>query len=635
VSLRWPLIVADAANWYYCLTSTRAFLKSAILAYGLVLLMVGTACSQTAKFETDHQVHLKRLGSAKDSLYTEILSRYDQYISAHPESPTAQLERCKLIEKSYYDSYEDYNPNYEEAEGCATELAERFPDTPEVLLYRAEFLFGDSLQAFLKRLELKAGGDEDWKPFEWQVYERLANTFRYTEGTSPDVIHYAELAMAENDTLDLSIMLAEAYQENSRREAAIEVLLNKLDSTDDAWILNQKGELLRSLDKPDEALRAFGWASKDEDMEDASAVAKAMIDKGLIEGARPYLLKDYQKTQQWNPDRPARALLEYDLRYGVGDSAVVGYRRLTQDNFTGDTFGVYRLRLFAKAPLAGWTFADFARLGFLALLLCVIFIVPYLWVLPIHYWGMLRKRRGVVAEIPAFDWGLRHLWVACALWLTCDTLAMLLFDYGSALSYFSDYHGETLPGVNEVSARLNLFFMTGNAVYCLAMVGKPDLRAMWKKIESRHIWMGIALALTIRIVHWIAVLFLKSFGVEMDAATGIASAITDAVVSINTFYSPWIGFLLVAIVVPLYEEVLFRGIFLSAAQRNMKFIMANSLQAIAFALVHQNLWMIPFYFTFAAIAGHYTRKTGSLTTGIAMHIMNNLIAFVAILFVKG
>src|SRR5688500_505515 len=93
----------------------------------------------------DHQYYLNMLGTAKDSLYHEILNAFDEQIKKYPHDVHVQLEKCRLIEKAYYDYYEEYNPNYEEATSCVKEITNRFPENPEALLYQAEFLYGDSL----------------------------------------------------------------------------------------------------------------------------------------------------------------------------------------------------------------------------------------------------------------------------------------------------------------------------------------------------------------------------------------------------------------------------------------------------------------------------------------------------------
>ena len=83
--------------------------------------------------------------------------------------------------------------------------------------------------------------------------------------------------------------------------------------------------------------------------------------------------------------------------------------------------------------------------------------------------------------------------------------------------------------------------------------------------------------------------------------------------------------------VPFYEEVLFRGIILSSTEKHIKFIWANILQALIFALIHQELPHIIFYFSFGLIAGYLRQRTFGLAASIFFHVTNNLIAFIQIM----
>ena len=130
----------------------------------------------------DHQHYLNKLVNAKDSLYQEILARFDSHILSNPQDVKAQLEKCKVIEKAYYDSYEDYNPNYDQAKSCAKEVVERFPENPAALLYQTEFVYGDSLIVALENLRELAEQNEDiWKDHSWEVYKQLAQEYQYKE----------------------------------------------------------------------------------------------------------------------------------------------------------------------------------------------------------------------------------------------------------------------------------------------------------------------------------------------------------------------------------------------------------------------------------------------------------------------
>ncbi|MFM7851637.1 MAG: hypothetical protein ACKO96_06880, partial [Flammeovirgaceae bacterium] len=102
-------------------------------------------------------------------MYSKILLEYQRYLRTNVNDYKVQLERCKFIEKAYYDYNEDYNPQYEEAARCTKYLLETFPENPEVLLYGAEGLYGDSLKTYLRKLERMAvDKPSDWKGYSWK-----------------------------------------------------------------------------------------------------------------------------------------------------------------------------------------------------------------------------------------------------------------------------------------------------------------------------------------------------------------------------------------------------------------------------------------------------------------------------------
>ncbi|WP_178376984.1 type II CAAX endopeptidase family protein [Chryseolinea serpens] len=614
-----------------------------LLFFVLTAVACRHAVAQSSPFTIDHTQHLDRLGNAKDSLYQSILDQYKDFIWRNPKDPNARLERCRFIQTAYYDDYEEYNPNEEAAEECARELLNVFPKDPDVLLYASEFLYGDTAIAYLKKLTLAVEYDPVlWKTNGWKVYNQLAEQYANTDAHR-EALRYATRAVASNDTLDLSLLQARAYKGIKQIDSAIAVLASHLDSTDVGWVLNQKGRMLLELGAPARAIEAFNLAARDTAThQDLAALAQAMIDNGLHEEARAYLLKDY-KQNQWKTTQRAQKLLEYDLAHGTADSAAFSYKRFTDEKFMNDPLGVYRLELFVRSPGAGWSWADAGRVILLICTIALAFIVPYLWVLPIHYIGAIRRARGKLIPETSFHWGLRHFWVACSMLLVCDLLSILLFDYPGFLSNFSEEiaASQTNP-INKASADMMLFFSTTSFVYTVALIDPEDIRMFFSHLRynagliRRQFGLGIALAFLLRIGLAFYQALLGAFHINLaeEVSTVMASSVVDNIVSINQFYNPVLGFMFVVLLVPFYEEVLFRGIFLSACQRNIPFLWANIAQSLTFALLHQKLVLIPFYFAFGMVAGHFARKTQSLTAGVALHVTNNFLAFLAILYLQ-
>jgi membrane protease YdiL (CAAX protease family)/tetratricopeptide (TPR) repeat protein len=595
--------------------------------------------AQYPHFITDHTHHIQQLGTAKDSLYKTILSDYERYIANHAADHKAQIERCRFIESAYYDTYEEYNPNYELAEACADTVLIRFPGNPEVLLYGTSFIYGDSLGNYLIDLETKISSDTSaWRDYQWEVYYKLAQHY-HDEDEHSKTIRYAELAVAHNDTLDLSLMMAKSYKNLSKNIDALEILQSHIDSTNESWTLNEKGRLLMELGANDKAIEAFRLASrKDSGAQNGSELANAMINNGLIEEARIFLAKEVEASTQWTSSKSLRELFLYDIRYGSADSASVNYRKFEEKEFYNDVFGIYRLRMIAKSPLMGWSLTDGAHLLLLVLLIVCLVIIPYLWILPIHYLGSYLKERGKLFPPPTFEWGLRHFWIACSVWLMSDIVAMLVFDYPGVTALFiqNSYEEET-PAISKVVADLDILFCMGLLIVSIALLKRADFEGFFSRIRASasNIGIGIMLALGLKVALGIYISTFRNLGVDFSEGAMITASITDTIKSINKFYNPLLGFLFVVVFAPFYEEILFRGIFLSSCEKNMKWIFANILQASIFALVHQSLIYFPFYFAFGMLAGYYTRKTGSLMTSTSMHMMNNALAFFYLLSMKG
>lgn len=587
------------------------------------------ALAQGQVFIDDHQHYVKLLANAKDSLYTSILSAYDKEVGRRPTNVKLQIERCKFMQNALYDSYEEYNPNYEQADACSAELLEKFPDEPEVFVYRTEYLYGDSLMAMLERLEDRLR-EPNWRPFSWKIYHLLASNSEQPL----EIIRYGKLARDYNDTLDVSLMLGRAYKEVDNRQAAIKWLGSNLDSSSASWELNQKGQLLLELGEAQRAVDAFRLARKDTaGWQDKEGLAQALIDSGFPDEARGYLKKAADEST-WQPLGPLQKLLNFDLDYSSADTAKVTYDRFVESGFLNDAFGIYRLRLFFKDPFLPVSFSDVGRLLLLVFMLAVVFAVPYLWILPIYNIGNYFKQNGSVFsgdQLP-FTWTLRHFWWVCSLWLALDILSTLIFSYGNFLSYFVDGVAETSATISKQQANWIIFFSIGAAY--VASIFVP-----WKDVWStRHslianlktpLWQGFSLALLLRFFLGVYWLIINRFDVAEPGA-GFLS-VTDQIISINKFYHPALAFFFVVLLVPLYEELLFRGVALTSCAKYMKFGLANALQAGTFAILHEEWKLLPFYFAFGMLAGYYVGKSRSLATGIVMHITNNLIAFLTIL----
>lgn len=79
------------------------------------------------------------------------------------------------------------------------------------------------------------------------------------------------------------------------------------------------------------------------------------------------------------------------------------------------------------------------------------------------------------------------------------------------------------------------------------------------------------------------------------------------------------------LIVPLFEEMLFRGALLPWLGQKMRPALAVAASAALFASMHVNLVVLPYAFIAGLALGWLRLRTGSTLPGILMHVLNNLL----------
>lgn len=89
------------------------------------------------------------------------------------------------------------------------------------------------------------------------------------------------------------------------------------------------------------------------------------------------------------------------------------------------------------------------------------------------------------------------------------------------------------------------------------------------------------------------------------------------------------GYLVIGILAPVVEEVVFRGAMISALREHFKGIWGPVLiTAALFALVHLNPVQIPHAFLVGILLGWLYCKFGTIIPGVVVHWVNNTVAYV-------
>jgi uncharacterized protein len=132
--------------------------------------------------------------------------------------------------------------------------------------------------------------------------------------------------------------------------------------------------------------------------------------------------------------------------------------------------------------------------------------------------------------------------------------------------------------------------------------------------------LGIILVLGSTAFNWLYITYVVP-GVELQVEVEqILNAIPETPVNIA------LRFATVALIAPIVEEVLFRGLLQNALMKYMPPMAAIFCAALLFAAVHMQLYATPALMILGAAFGYLYYRTGSLRTNIVLHVINNALA---------
>lgn len=589
-----------------------------ILLYLILLVKITCSFSQT---NLDHKEYVDKLNNAKELLYKKHLDLFDKSIQKDRRNITLKIERCEYIYYSYYDEYEGYSLKYDEYLECLNSLYSDFPTHPKVVLKKIENTYGDSLQIYLEKAEkLASESNYDWHDYDKSsLYHTIARN-KYNDENYFSALQYLKIARRFKDTVDNSLLAADIYIANELKEKALSVISEKISSRNETWQLNRKAQILLDLNAPKKALEAYKMVEeRDSSFVDNSKLSKTFENLKEYDVARDYLAKD--TVFEWKREEVKLEIANFDLKYSEGKVALESYRDAHEDSYYDDFWGIKRLKLFFKAPQLNWNFYELSHIVVLFLSILVLFILPYLVILPIQFLGNRLNWKPKKIKIP-FNWNLKDFWLIVFVYLLVDFFGLLIYDYqGLINSYFSDSYVEE----SAVNVSSNIFFFTMLFIGTLVFLNKTRLKYLW--ISKLPLLRVISLFVFFMGVNIILNKLVNSFDLAICPFT-----MREELKEIITNYGFGIAFLFVVVLVPIYEEIIFRGIILSSVEKHLGFWKANLIQAILFALAHLNFQFLPVYIAFAMIIGLIVKQSQGLRTGILFHAANNFLFLIALYF---
>ena len=282
----------------------------------LFLLFTCHSFSQQIKVNDvdSYKKFVETLNNSKDLRYDSILKAYEDYIASHPEDVLVQVYKCKFIGNAFLDPYEEYNLKYEETNACINDLYESYPDHPDVIIYHLENAYYEDKEDLIREgLHAYYSNKSAWTYQKIGKFYEMAARY-YEDDDDFRAIQFAEDAERFSDSLDLSVLLTKAHIRTGNKTKAKTLLMDGLYYDNDAWILQQKGNLLIEFGETDEAIKMFERVKeKDSSFSNNESLYKVFVEKKAYDQARQFLVND--TLDEWNKAASFQKLLDHDISY--------------------------------------------------------------------------------------------------------------------------------------------------------------------------------------------------------------------------------------------------------------------------------------------------------------------------------
>ncbi len=562
-------------------------------------------------------------GSQQDA-YRTVISAYAREELAHPDDAALVMARCQFVEA--FAESEDISWADEaqtDHQSCQKNLEDRFHDNAEASLYVAEHRYGKEALGFAQAL---LPASDRWTAKQRaRLHVVLSRNYQATKQLR--LAGEEALAAVRLDPASDQLVPALRYLCDTGHRSEAEALLAKAPVPSFVWM--EAGRVRFAVDSlgPVAALAELQRAETAKATIDPWLAADVYLRAGMHAKAadalgRVKVQPANQTTDQFrlrvnvaavqrDGNAASAALRDWFGKTGLSAPLLFAY---------GTLLGIDPWQLFSW-PLAPLALATLALLVFLACL-------PGLIAFPAQYRGTIRARLHKLSSPLFAPIGLRHMWVALGAFLVVSTLVPMLWA-GSAL--------QALTGTRPLSAGeetsvvlVQLAVLVGGALFLLPAVRHLSWRA-W--VGDR----GLKAALTTILV-WtlLEALVLLASSQTGHVGESAHSTLHDRSVATLVAAAAHIGgaglaMLMVAILVPIYEELVFRGFVLGGLARHLSFGWSNAWQALLFALLHFDSSHFVFYLALGLMAGWLVRRTGGLAASMALHAANNAIATAALL----
>ncbi len=580
----------------------------------------------------DSEILIENLKNSSNNLFKEYVKVYDEYLTQHPNDITIQIEKCKFLQNAQYNSQEDINPNQSAADSCCAALIKAYPNHPDVLIFQITYSWGDKLNEIFAAAQSSIEvNPKAWSDKNLGILYKSMSDQSFADEKFDSAYLYIQKAIRKDEAYIHTLDNVRILIQMKKEKEALNVLNSIKDTTKNVWELSQKAKLFMELKSYQRALDLYNTISKiDSSYNNHESIANLLEKVGQIQLARKFLVSD--TARNWRKATSARNLLIHDLKYENGDKCIESYNKYRDLGISNDPLGIYRLKIFFLSPLQPWRIRDFLAILFFFMVLLSFVLIPSIWILPVyfigHKWNFLSRAKPFESV-----WGLKSFWFISIGYLFASFVTFFV-EPESLNSIFSSSHYEF--ELDQSTSGLSVFvYILTFAIFGFATLYKTNLNILLSSelTIKKSIAMSLGLMLVLRIITKIYFhVSVDVFDISIDNFASVPQLFFTTrqdIQDLIAFSGIEIAFLLISVLVPLYEEIIFRGVILESCQRYINFPIANLIQATFFATIHMNLYLFPIFLLFGIITGILRKKTGGLLGGIVFHIFNNVLAIIS------
>ncbi len=542
--------------------------------------------------------------------YDEVNSAYRAALAAAPDDSGLAVAHCAFIDNFIYAEDISWTDQAEaDSEACATSLLERWPAVPEVLVYRIENNYDDDALVVAEALWT---GSKTWPK---ALRMRLALRLHYLHSSAKSLKQAGRFALIAVRLGDDSV-LPEAITYLADKGEAIEAIALNTAATPatDTWFVVRRINALSKLADKSAALHEMHRAQKAGVAIPAATRLRVYLDAGELVKAK-LASKEIDATTENKVERAA--LFELALVTNKPLQAA------TWVSVAHDDFDVAVQRyadIIIRAPRLAFDTSLLPMTLAVLLVLVLMVLLPGVVLVPVHYRGLWRRVQGK-SPLPLFDRiGVRHAWIGTAAIIVVPLVMVCVMRPDSIGALFADGGEQALFsqfGVVAASMVAGLLLLAP----WLPNFGWQHLFGARAQVP-RTLMLVLLSWLVAMVVSMVTAKILHLFGAG-DTSTAHTKTVSALVHNTWSDHGVAAALLLMAVAVPVFEELVFRGMLLGGLSRHISFGWANTLQAVLFATVHGDPPRFAFYMTLGLLAGWLVRRHRTLWPAMLLHALNN------------